>query len=177
MNLFRKPVTWVVAVLAAVVLSIGLYLFQPWRLFTTVEVNEALPAVPAPAAPAPVASAPARTGAPAIEELAGGRFRSHEHTTEGAAKILRLPNGDRVLRIENLSTSDGPDLRVWLSDQPVTDDWYSVGKGRTLELGHLKGNKGDANYAIPAGADLDVLKSVTIWCKRFGVSFGAAALA
>ncbi|WP_157248211.1 DM13 domain-containing protein [Nonomuraea typhae] len=170
MNLFRKPVTWVVAVLAAVVLSIGLYLFQPWRLFTTVEVNEALPAVPAPAASAPA-------GAPAVQRLAGGRFRSHEHPTKGTATILRLPNGDRVLRIENLSTSDGPDLRVWLTDQPVTGDWFSVGKGRTLELGHLKGNKGNANYAIPAGADLGVLKSVTIWCKRFSVSFGAAALA
>jgi hypothetical protein len=31
-------------------------------------------------------------------------------------------------------------------------------------------------YRIPASADLTRLTSVTIWCARFAVSFGAAAL-
>jgi hypothetical protein len=29
---------------------------------------------------------------------------------------------------------------------------------------------------VPAGTDLTGLTSVTIWCKRFSVSFAAAAL-
>ncbi|MFI6392533.1 DM13 domain-containing protein [Nonomuraea sp. NPDC050540] len=161
--------TWLAAGLAVGVASVGLYLFQPWRLFTTVTVDEALPSVSA----TPSATRPS----PAVRELAGGEFRSHEHRTTGTVKVLRLADGSRVLRIEKLDTSDGPDLRVWLTDRPVTDDWYSVGKGRSVELGNLKGNKGNANYAIPADTDLDVFRSVTIWCKRFSVSFGAAALA
>ena len=79
----------------------------------------------------------------------------------------------------NLDTSDGPDLRVWLSDQPVRDGtagWRVFDDGAWVELGKLKGNKGNQVYDVPAGTDLDSLRSVTIWCKRFSVSFGAAAL-
>ncbi|MEU4407776.1 DM13 domain-containing protein [Streptosporangium sp. NPDC023963] len=184
-RLLRHPVTWGVLTLGAVALGVALYLFQPWRLFTTVEVNEALPA--ATASPGPVATRQDEPGEPAkatepVREpkvLAKGTFISHEHETEGGARVLELPDGSRVLRIENLDTSDGPDLRVWLSDQPVKKGnagWFNLDDGKHLELGDLKGNKGNANYAIPAGADLDSLKSVTIWCKRFSVSFGAAAL-
>jgi hypothetical protein len=44
-------------------------------------------------------------------------------------------------------------------------------------LGRLKGNRGDQNYALPEDIDLDRFTSVSIWCDRFNVSFGAAALA
>ena len=196
-RLLRHPITWGVLALGAVALGVALYLFQPWRLFTTVEVNEALPAVAAPpaspASPGPEAtgttdpaasSVPAASPAPTASArkpkvLATGTFISHEHETEGRARVLELPDGSRVLRIENLDTSDGPDLRVWLSDQPVKEGnagWFNLDDGEHLELGELKGNRGNANYAVPAGADLDSLRSVTIWCKRFSVSFGAAAL-
>ncbi|MGI5292718.1 DM13 domain-containing protein [Nonomuraea polychroma] len=169
--------------LGAVAFAFAMYLFQPWRLFTTVVVNEAPPTlssapndqVSAPPSATPLeqpASAPAKQ----TQKLTSGTFVTHEHKTTGTATVLRLPNGSRVLRLENLDTSDGPDLRVWLSDQPVTKNWFNFDDGRYLELGHLKGNKGNANYAIPAEANLSTLKSVTIWCKRFSVSFGAAAL-
>ncbi|MEV5413554.1 DM13 domain-containing protein [Thermopolyspora sp. NPDC052614] len=174
-------------VVIAAIIGVVLYLFQPWRLFTTVEVNEAEPGVTAPAkvgGNGEVASGE-NDGADAkpakkTKELASGAFVSHEHSTTGKARVLELADGSRVLRIENLDTSDGPDLRVWLSDQPVKEGaagWFVFDDGKWLELGRLKGNKGNANYAIPADADLDTLKSVTIWCKRFSVSFGAAALA
>ncbi|GAA3000790.1 DM13 domain-containing protein [Streptosporangium longisporum] len=208
-RLLRHPVTRVVLVVGAVAAGVALYLFQPWRLFTVVEVNEALPVADAPSSPgAPGASASAappesaassRSPAPsassadggtdgptrpaetssAPKSLATGTFVSHEHDTAGTAKVLELPDGRRILRIEDLNTSDGPDLRVWLSDQPVKQGragWFNLDDGKHLELGELKGNRGNANYAIPAGADLDDLKSVTVWCKRFSVSFGAAAL-
>ncbi|GAA3443231.1 DM13 domain-containing protein [Planomonospora venezuelensis] len=180
-KLLRHPVTWVVLGIGAVAFGVALYLFQPWRLFTTVEVNEAPPAAVA-ASQAPGASPAATGGRPAggPRELATGAFVSHEHDTAGTARLLELADGSRVLRIEDLDTSDGPDLRVWLSDQPVKEGragWFNLDDGEHLELGELKGNKGDANYAVPAGADLDSLKTVTIWCKRFSVSFGAAALA
>lgn len=49
--------------------------------------------------------------------------------------------------------------------------------GKHVSLGKLKGNKGDQNYAIPEGLNLSDYSSVTIWCDRFDVSFGAAELA
>jgi Electron transfer DM13 len=45
-----------------------------------------------------------------------------------------------------------------------------------VELGKLKGNKGNQTYTVPADADLSGLRSVTIWSGRFDVSYGAAAL-
>jgi hypothetical protein len=48
--------------------------------------------------------------------------------------------------------------------------------GRYRSLGQLKGNHGNQNYVIPTGLDLAGLRSVSIWCNRFNVSFGAAEL-
>ncbi|MGW3944363.1 DM13 domain-containing protein, partial [Streptomyces phaeochromogenes] len=44
---------------------------------------------------------------------------SHEHTTSGTVKLVRLTDGSHVVRLESLDTSNGPDLRVWLTDAPV----------------------------------------------------------
>jgi Electron transfer DM13 len=81
--------------------------------------------------------------------------------------------------VADLETSNGPLLKVWLTDQPVIEGeagWHVFDDGRHLDLGDLKGNIGSANYPIPADADLAALTSVTIWCDRFDVSFGAATL-
>jgi hypothetical protein len=193
-SLLQPKVAIPVAMAAIVVLGIGLYLFQPWRIFTNVEVNEALPAavVTEPsAAPAP-ASASASPDAqsssaeptpppPPAEPivLAEGSFISHEHATTGTVRILELPDGSRVLRFEGLDTSDGPDLKVWLSDQPVidgVDGWGVFDDGAYVSLGDLKGNKGNQNYPIPADVDLADYTAVSIWCERFAVSCGAAEL-
>ncbi|MGI9085168.1 MAG: DM13 domain-containing protein [Aeromicrobium sp.] len=70
----------------------------------------------------------------------------------------------------------GPDLQVWLSDRKAGGGWFKYGGGRSVQLGELKANRGSHNYAIPAEADLEGLRSVVIWCKRFYVSFGSAPL-
>jgi hypothetical protein len=188
--------------IAAIVVAVGLYLFQPWRIFTSSTVIEDLPVAPAPASqsqgptetpsagaapsagtapsagPAPSAgTAPSAVAAP--RELATGQLISHEHASSGTVKILELPDGSRILRFEGLDTSDGPDLHVWLTDAPVvegTAGWYLFDDGRYLDLGSLKANKGNQNYEIPAAANLDDYTSVSIWCARFTVSFAAAQL-
>ena len=182
-RLLRKPVTWAVLVILVAGLGLGLYWFQPWKLFTDNEVRDTLPVVAAPA-PAPLPTATptpgATTAAPAGNRLlAAGRFITHEHDTSGDVQVVQLADGRRQLVLRALATSDGPDLRVWLSDQPVkegTAGWRVFDDGQWVELGRLKGNRGDQVYDIPASADLATLRSVTIWCKRFAVSFGAASL-
>ncbi len=191
-SLLQPKVAIPVVMAAIVVLGIGLYLFQPWRIITNVEVNEALPtavatetsAVPVPstASASPEEQSPSAepTPTPTPAEptvLAEGSFISHEHATTGTVRILELPDGSRVLRIEGLDTSDGPDLKVWLSDQPVidgVDGWGVFDDGAYVSLGDLKGNKGNQNYPIPADVDLADYTAVSIWCERFAVSFGAA---
>ncbi|MCY0944298.1 MULTISPECIES: DM13 domain-containing protein [Streptomyces] len=168
-------------VAGALVAGAGLYWFQPWKLWQDTTVNEALPTAPAAAAPSGAPSGAAAPTGPAASTatLAGGTFTSHEHATTGKAALIRLPDGSHTLRLEGLETSDGPDLRVWLTDAPVLEGvagWRVFDDGAHVSLGKLKGNKGDQNYAIPADVNLAAYTSVTIWCDRFDVSFGAAAL-
>ncbi|MEW9519094.1 DM13 domain-containing protein [Streptomyces tubercidicus] len=160
------PALLVLAVLAA----FALYLFQPWRAFTTTTVNESLPSAK------PAASAPAATMGTGDKELARGRFVSHEHDTSGTARALGLADGSRVLRLEDLKTSEGPDVRVYLSTRSAAEVGEGLGDG-AVELGKLKGNEGNQNYAVAAGTDLSRFHSAVVWCKRFSVSFGAADLA
>jgi hypothetical protein len=58
-----------------------------------------------------------------------------------------------------------------------TAGWRVFDDGKYVSLGKLKGNKGDQNYTLPVGLDLNRYTSVSIWCDRFDVSFGAAPLA
>ncbi|GLV82946.1 hypothetical protein Slala03_26350 [Streptomyces lavendulae subsp. lavendulae] len=168
----RRGAVSAVLIAVTAVLGIGLYWFQPWKLWQDDTVREALPvAGPAPASPRSAPAGP-RT-------VAEGALISHEHNTTGTARIIRLPDGSHTLRLEGLDTSSGPDLRVWITDAPVkegTAGWRVFDDGKHLSLGRLKGNKGDQNYAIPAGVDPAEYTSVTIWCDRFDVSFGAAPL-
>lgn len=186
-------------VLIPLFVAAGTY-FQPWKLFTDIRVEEALPKLtgitvtPNDATPeeaderiaekddSPLSSEDAGESADVIESpkvFAEGRFITHEHATTGAVKILQYSDGSRILRIENLNTSNGPKLEVWLTDAPVIeglDGWRVFDDGKFINLGALKGNIGSQNYSIPSELDLDDYSSISIWCERFSVSFGAAAL-
>ncbi len=192
----RRIVVPILVFLGLAVVAVGLYLFQPWRMFTSSTVTEDIPAVSETVSPAPTQSGqpsteaaspePTQSGTPSAEpsaiaprEILAGGLISHEHASTGTAKIIELADGSRILRLEGLDTSDGPDLRVWLTDAPViegVDGWHVFDDGAYLDLGALKANKGNHNYVIPPGADLAAYSSVSIWCARFAVSFGAAEL-
>ncbi|RZT79348.1 electron transfer DM13 [Micromonospora violae] len=180
--MFRSPVVRAGLAAAVVVVMLALYWFQPWKLFTDTYVDEAVPhAVTTSAAPAPASATPA-SAAPTPEGntiLTVGEFITHEHRTTGSAEIHRLADGRHQLVIRDLNTSNGPDLRVWLTDQPVTRGvagWRVFDDGEWVELARLKGNKGNQVYDLPASVDPRDFRSVSIWCKRFAVSFGAADL-
>ncbi|WP_229861084.1 DM13 domain-containing protein [Streptomyces litmocidini] len=174
---------WAAVVVAGLAVAVaGLLWFKPWALWVDETVNEALPSAsatprePATDEPSSASAAPAPSGPVTV---ARGTFVSHEHATTGAVKIVRLADGTHTLRIEGLDTSNGPDLRVWLSDAPVKEGkagWDVFDDGKYVNLAKLKGNKGDQNYPLPAGFDWSTYPSVSIWCDRFDVSFGAAAL-
>ncbi|GAA4924574.1 electron transfer DM13 [Stackebrandtia albiflava] len=168
----RSPITWVAVVVVA---AAALYWFQPWRLWIDQRVDEQLPDTVA-ESPQETESASARPD-PEPVLLAAGEFVSQEHPTAGRAELVRQPDGSVVLAIAGLETSNGPDLRVWLTDQAVDpDEWFVFDDGYHVELAPLKGNLGDQVYEVPADVDLDKVDSVSIWCARFAVSFGAAAL-
>jgi hypothetical protein len=196
--------TAAVAVLVLAVLGVLLWLFQPWALVVDRTVDEAFPVVapaepdavasvaaspaaspaasaipttsPASPAPAPTATASPTPAPPPPGPVAllTGAFVSRDHVTSGTATVYELADGSMTLRIEALATDNGPDLYVYLDDDAgdAPQDGYDDG----LDLGRLKGNIGDQNYAIPAGTDLEVLTTVVIWCDRFSSAFGTVDL-
>ncbi|MDT0457271.1 DM13 domain-containing protein [Streptomyces sp. DSM 41527] len=178
----RRTVVPLLLVLV-VVAGIGLYLFQPWKVFTDTTVNESLPTASAPKAkdgPKDDDNAGTKGGeAPMTrmrpKDLAEGHFVTHEHDTSGTARTVRLADGGQVLRLEDLKTSEGPDVRVHLSPRAAGTAKAGLDDA-AVELGKLKGNLGNQNYTVPAGTDLSQFRSAVIWCERFSVSFGAADL-
>ena len=149
----------IVALLVLVVVGGAWYAFRPERLFINQKVNEQAPAASA-----------------ASNQLASGQFHSGAHETKGTATVLQLGAGQKTLRLTNFSTSNGPDVHVYLVAAPDAKDNDSVTKAGFVDLGSLKGNIGDQNYDLPANADLAKYRAVTIWCKRFSVNFGTAPL-
>jgi hypothetical protein len=151
--------------------------FQPQKLLIDERVDEAPPGSPA-ARPATAGGGGGAATRPAGGEpvtVASGRFRSLGHATSGRAAVLEVDGGRRFLRLDDLRTSNGPDLFVYLSATPADgprdrfDDDF-------LSLGRLKANQGNQNYEIAAGTRLDRYRSVVIWCRRFTYAFGAAEL-
>lgn len=186
----------VVGGIAAAVLAVGLWAFEPWRLFTSSTLDEGLPGAtgvaedvsvrdvaetgtPTPSATStPTAdSTPTGPAEPRLRILAEGDFEDAEHGTSGEAFVVETADGERYLRFEGLATSDGPDLHVGLSDAPSGGEWGSYDDGRWVQLAPLKATHGNHNYAIPDDVDLDGLTTAVIWCDRFDVAFGTAALA
>ena len=148
-----------------IVLAIGWYAFRPELLFINTTVNEKFPSG---AAVASIEKGPIA--------LTHGNFKGLAHETKGTASIYQLPDGSRTLRLTEFETSNGPDVHVYLTAGEVekgNDMLQGVG---FVDLGTMKGNKGDQNYDIPATVDLGKFKQVTIWCARFGVNFGQALL-
>jgi len=152
-------------VAACVVIGIaagaGVYWFEPWKLFVDATVEEAAPS----------------GGAADVKTVAEGAFRSLEHETSGRAKLLERADGSRVLRFEDLVTSNGPELVVMLSATPATESgWSAYDDGDHVILAPLRGNLGSQNYEVPADVDPARFKSAVVWCRRFSVGFGSAPL-
>ena len=161
-----RPIAAGGAVVAGVVLITGIAYFQPQKLFINERINE----------PTPTATVSAgSSAAPAETVLNRSSIQSLEHQSSGTVILIQAAGGQRVLRFENLSTSNGPDLRVYLSSKPADSNWYGYDM-EYVDLGALKGNLGNQNYTIPDGADLSRYRSAVIWCRRFKVGFAVAPL-
>lgn len=157
---------WIIGAIVIAVIAIAWYLFRPELLFISKTVNEEFP----------VTGETAKATATGPTVLVRGNFRGLAHETKGVATVHQLPDGKRTLRLTEFETSNGPDVRVYLVAAPDAKDNDTVKKAGFIDLGAMKGNKGDQNYEVPADADLSKYRSVSIWCRRFSVNFGAAAL-
>jgi hypothetical protein len=92
------------------------------------------------------------------------------HFARGRALVVETAPGTYVLRVEEFSVRNGPDLFVYISADP---NGYN---NDAIELGALKATDGAFNYEVPAGVSLEQIQSAVVWCKQFAVLFGSASL-
>jgi prepilin signal peptidase PulO-like enzyme (type II secretory pathway) len=162
---FRWPVIGAYVITAIVV---GVYLGR--SVFFDKTVNEQVAMV----APAPVASAAGEEPAEPRNVLLGsGSLEPVRHAAQGRAQAIELAQGGRVVTLTNFEVDNGPDLRVYLVAGPAltegdVDDF--------VDLGGLKGNRGNQQYEVPGEADLDRYSTLVIWCRAFSVLFARAPL-
>lgn len=139
------------------------------------------------AAPAPAAASDPAAGGAAVPDTAGdpdpaptgnvlereGEFVAGVHPGEGTARIIERAEGGRVLTLSDFETDAGPDLRVYLA---AGDPEPGAAVTDFVDLGRLRGNRGDQQYDVPADTDVARYDTVVVWCAPFEVSFTQARL-
>ena len=178
----------------ALVALIGFAFWTITPLFYSTRIDEEFPvaakvvaaptAMAEPSAMAEVMTEPSAMAEPTAEPtaepqaLAAGSFTRIDrlHSAEGSATIYRLADGKLVLRLENFTAQNGPDLYVGFSGHAIPRRNAELMDNGYLELGRLKASSGNQNYELPAGFDLGQFKSVTIYCRAFSVVFSTAEL-
>jgi Electron transfer DM13 len=119
----------------------------------------------------PPASQPVTLSSGNLFEITSG------HPTSGTAKLIKLVDGTFIVRLENLQTVGGPDVRIWASEGTNLANSGTVGASAYTDLGRIKSTNGNQNYDLKLSAEqVSKIKSVIIWCQSFSVAFGGAAL-
>ncbi len=100
------------------------------------------------------------------------------YTITGKAMITEQ-NGKRTLSLTDFDVTNGPDLFVYLVTADGSENQLvktAVSEQKFINLGVLKGNRGNQTYNIPSDIMLNEQTLVTIWCRRFARHFGSADL-
>jgi len=122
-------------------------------------------ATPAAAAETPT-PAPART-----VRLLRGKLRGADgHAGTGTATVVRKAQCGRRLTFTDFDADGGIDVRVYL----VAGDGSDVEDH--VELGRLKGERGDQQYTVPPSVDLSRYGTVVLWCVPASVRIAVAPL-
>jgi hypothetical protein len=100
--------------------------------------------------------------------VAAGRVESLAHDGDGVARAVKLARGGRVLTLTDFDIDPGPKVVVRLAAGDPDGDY--------VELGDLKGSRGDQQYRIPDHVDLDRHRTVVFWCVPFSQALARAEL-
>lgn len=113
-------------------------------------------------------------------KLLSGTFEGADsfHQGSGGVGAYVLDDGAQILRFDNLDVTNGPDLHVILTPMASAESRADVMTSGYVDLGSLKGNRGNQNYDIPPDVDLSSGDwTVVIYCQPFHVIFATATLA
>lgn len=170
-RLARSGSFWAVfALMTLIVAYLAFGVFGVQTLFYDTEVNEDF----AVEASALEERGSPRAAGPAM--VSSGKFHAVAHPGAGEAVVYRRDEGSHVLRLENLDIFNGPALYVYAIAAEDATDSTTVLDADILDLGPLKGNRGDQTYELPVRFDPEKYRAISVWCRRFSVNFATAPL-
>jgi hypothetical protein len=119
---------------------------------------------------------PPPPGIESAKPLGTARFYNVDRDGEGTARILQLPDGSRLIRLEDFYVSINSELELRLSELPVPKSTPDIAKAPFAEVAMLKATVGSMNYTIPPDVDLAKYRSVVIWCEVTRNAYAAASI-
>jgi len=129
--------------------------------------------------PAPTSEQPTPV-LPNAQIIRSGEFAEIDavRTGKGDVKLYRSADGSLLLRLDDFSVTNGPDLAVYLSSAvaPKTRDELSSGGMPEFRVGPLKGNQGNQQYNIPKELKVVNYRSVVIFSDALRVIYLSASL-
>lgn len=123
------------------------------------------------AATAPAAFADTVT-ASVSAELPSGSFIKKSKTLKGGWDVVQRGDKTFIVFGEDFRAAKGPDLKIFLSPQSISDVTGKTAVNGALNLGELKATRGAQEYEIPAGVDLAAYNSVLVHCEAYSVLWG-----
>ena len=110
--------------------------------------------------------------ASSMDAPASATFVKKRYNIKGTWSVTEQDGRSVIKFNDDFKTKGGPDLKLYLSSNTISDlDSGSV-EGTSRKLGILKSNRGAQSYIIPKDVNLSDYKSVVIHCEAFSVLWG-----
>ncbi len=112
-------------------------------------------------------------------QVATGGFKKLDaiRQASGDVTIYQQADNTKVVRFENFTIVNGPDLRVVMSQSSAPDTVEAMkANDSEIDLGQLRGTSGSQNYDVPAELDLSQYNAVVIYSRTLNVVYSYAVL-
>lgn len=119
---------------------------------------------------------PAPAGLPSARVLGTAKMYNVDREGQGTAKLYELPNGTRLIRLEDFFVSINSDLELRLSELPNPKTTDDAVKGPWKLVAPLKATVGSMNYEVPKDIDVSKYQSIVIWCEITRNAYAAASI-
>ena len=107
------------------------------------------------------------TDTTAVLKFQGNFISGPYGTVSGVAKIY-LKQGQYTLALENFSSSNGPDLKVYLSKEQMPVNF--------IKLDNLRSTMGNQLYSVTGMPNFAAYKYALIHCEQYNPLLGSALL-
>ena len=109
-------------------------------------------------------------------ELPSGDFIKKKKRLKGAWEVVQRGDKTFIVFGDDFRAANGPDLKIFLSPQSVSDVTGKTAVNGSINIGELKATKGAQEYEIPVGINLDDYSSVLVHCEAYSVLWGGGDL-